>query len=215
MTNRAETIPQEIDPPYEILAVSVDRVDYTKGILQKIEAVDRFLGKYPQYREKFVFVQIGALSRMHIKAYKQLIDSVQALAEEINWKYQSGYWYPIVIINKRIDYPAQLAYYRSANLCLVGSLHDGMNLVAKEYIMANTDNKGMLILSRFTGAARELKESILVNPYDSDGVAEAIKQAIEMDHAEKVERLTKMKETIRENNVYNWARNFIRTLLKL
>ncbi|MBI4833763.1 MAG: trehalose-6-phosphate synthase [Planctomycetes bacterium] len=215
VTKRTPLIAHEIDPPYEILAVSIDRVDYTKGILQKIQAVDRFLDKHPQYKEKFVFIQIGALSRMHIKAYKQLIDDVQALAEEVNWKHQSGAWYPIVITNKKLDYTTHLAYYRTADICIVGSLHDGMNLVAKEYLMADADNKGILILSRFAGAARELKEAILVNPYDPDGVADAIKQAIEMNPVEKTERLNKMKETIRENNIYFWAGNFIEKLVKL
>ncbi|MCK5577923.1 MAG: trehalose-6-phosphate synthase, partial [Planctomycetes bacterium] len=134
---------------------------------------------------------------------------------EINWKYKSGAWYPIVLVNKRIDYLAQISYYRAADLCLVGSLHDGMNLVAKEYIMANTDNRGMLVLSQFTGSARELKDAVLVNPYDLDGFARGIRRAIEMSPQKKREKLKKMKEVIGENNIYYWAGQFINELVKL
>ena len=211
-----ENIPDSIDPPYEILAVGIDRVDYTKGILERIKAVDRFLEKYPQYQGKFVFLQFGALSRIHIKSYKQLIDNIQALAEEVNWKYGKGYWYPIVVKNIRLDYASHLALYRAADLCLVSSLHDGMNLVAKEFIAANVDKKGVLILSQFTGASREYsREAVMVNPYDPDGFADAIKYAIEMSGKEKKERMEKMRQILEENNIYRWAGKFISNLLKL
>lgn len=210
-----EELPQTIDPPYDILALSIDRVDYTKGIIEKIRAVDKFLEKYPQYQRKFVFYQKGALSRLHIKTYKNLIDEIQSLAEEVNWKYRSGHWYPIVLMNQKIDYKTQLALLRACDLCLVGSLHDGMNLVAKEFIAANVDLKGMLILSKFTGAARELKEAVLVNPYDIDSFADAIKDTIEMSQDEKKERIGKMRESIQENNIYKWAGKFIGELIRI
>ncbi len=211
-----QNIPDTIDPPYEILALGVDRVDYTKGIIERIKAIDRFLEKYPQYQGKFVFMQFGALSRIHIKSYKQLIDNVQSLAEEVNWKYGKGYWYPVVIKNVRLDYASHLAFYRAADMCLVSSLHDGMNLVAKEFIAANVQRKGALILSHFTGASREFpKEAILVNPYDPDGFADAIKYAIEMSSKEKEERMEKMQQSLEENNIYRWAGKFISNLLKL
>jgi len=208
-------LPEEIDPPYEILCLSIDRVDYTKGILEKIRAVDRFLEKYPEYQGRFVFLQLGVLSRMHIRTYKQLIDDIQALAEEVNWKYRSGYWYPIVLINRRLDYLTHLAYYRACNIFLVGSLHDGMNLVAKEYIMANVDLKGMLVLSRFTGASRELKEAILVNPFDTEGFADAIFSVVNMSEEDRKRRVVEMQNTIRENNIYKWAGKFIQELTAL
>ena len=215
VTKKVEDLPSEIDPPYEILALSIDRVDYTKGIVEKIRAVDRFLEKYPQYQKKFVFFQKGALSRLHIKTYKNLIDEIQSIAEEINWKYRSGNWYPIVLLNSKIDYATHLALYRACDLCLVGSLHDGMNLVAKEFISANVDLKGMLLLSKFTGAARELKEAVLVNPYDIESVADAMKEAIEMSPDEKKDRIKKMRENIQENNIYKWAGKFIANLVKI
>ncbi len=215
VTKNIEKIPHEIDPPYEIFCLGIDRVDYTKGIIEKIKAVDRFLEKYPEYQSRFVYLQLGVLSRLRIQAYKNLINSLQALAEEVNWKYRSGYWYPIVLVNTRFDYEKLLAYYRSADICLVGSLHDGMNLVAKEFMMANVDLKGMLVLSQFTGAARELKEAILINPYDTEGFADGIYKALNIPRDEKVKRIKKMREDIFENNIYKWAENFIGQLVKL
>jgi len=212
---RMKIIPEEIGPPYEILCLSIDRVDYTKGILEKIKAVDRFLEKYPEYQGRFVFLELGALSRLHIKTYKQLIDDIESLAEEVNWKYRSGYWYPIVIINRRLDYTTHLAYYRTCDLFLVGSLHDGMNLVAKEYNMANVDLKGMLVLSQFTGAARELKDAILINPFDIEGVADAIFSVCKMSEKERKRRMRKMQKVILENNIYKWAGKFILQLSEL
>lgn len=212
---KMKIIPEEIDPPYEILCLSIDRIDYTKGILEKIRGVDRFLEKYPEYQGRFVFLQLGALSRLHIKAYKQLIDDIQSLGEEVNWKYRSGYWYPIVLVNRRLDYNTHLAYYRACDLFLVGSLHDGMNLVAKEYIMANVDLRGMLILSQFTGAARELRDAVLVNPFDTEGFADAIFSAVKMSEKERKKRLRKMQKVILENNIYKWAGKFILQLSEL
>lgn len=211
-----ERLPSEISPTYEILGVGIDRVDYTKGLLERLHAIDRFLEKYPQYQGKFVFIQVGALSRIHIKSYKKLIENVQTLAEEINWKYRQGRWYPIVITNKRIDFATHLALYRMADLCIVSSLHDGMNLVAKEFLAANVDKKGMLILSHFTGTAREMQDkAVLVNPYDVDGFADAIKQAIEMPPEEKQRRIRKMRAIVKERNIYRWAGKFMSNLFKL
>jgi len=212
---RMKSLPEEIDPPYEILCLSIDRVDYTKGILEKIRAVDRFLEKYPEYQGRFVFIQLGILSRLHIKTYKQLIDDIEALGEEVNWKYRSGYWYPIVLVNRRLDYTTHLAYYRLCDLFLVGSLHDGMNLVAKEYIMANVDLKGMLILSQFTGAARELKDAILINPFDTEGFADALYSTLRMSEEERKRRVKKMQKVVQENNIYKWAGKFILELSEL
>ncbi|MBL7070731.1 MAG: trehalose-6-phosphate synthase [Candidatus Omnitrophica bacterium] len=211
-----DNLTSQIPPPYEVLALSVDRVDYTKGILERLKAVDRFLQKYPEYQKRFVFYQVGALSRIHIQTYKDLINKVQELAEEINWKYKSGNWYPIVLNNKGIDYEQHLALYRSADLCIVSSLHDGMNLVAKEYVAANVDLKGTLVLSQFTGSARELsKGAILINPYDFDSTADAIKKAIQMPREEKVERMRRLRNNIAERNIYRWAGKVISNLARL
>ncbi|MFH1776774.1 MAG: trehalose-6-phosphate synthase [Candidatus Omnitrophota bacterium] len=215
VTAAGENIHELISSNYKILALGIDRIDYTKGLVEKLRAVDRFLEKYPEYQGKFVFAQFGALSRIRIKSYKQLLDNLQAVAEDINWKYRSGRWQPIVLVNKRIDYFTHLALYRMADLCFVSSLHDGMNLVAKEFISANVDCKGMLLLSKFTGSARELKNAVLINPYDPDGFADAIKQAIEMPPELRRKKIEKMRQIIAENNIYKWAVKFISNLVKL
>ncbi len=216
VTRIVEEVPHETGPPYEILALGIDRIDYTKGIIERIKAVDRFLEKYPEYQGKFLLLQIGALSRIHIKTYKNLIDNLQLLVGEVNWKYREGYWYPILFINRHLEYNTHLAYYRAADLALVSSLHDGMNLVAKEFISANVDLKGTLILSQFTGAAREFsKHAILVNPYDTESFADAIKEAIEMSAEDKRNRMESMRSIVKENNIYKWAGDFISELVKL
>ncbi len=210
-----EELPLQRGPYYEILALGVDRIDYTKGIIERIKAVDRFLEKNPQYQGKFLYLQIGALSRMHIKSYKRLFEDIQSLIEEINWKYRSGNWYPILFTSERLDYLTHLAYYRTADLMLVSSLHDGMNLVAKEFVSAQVDLKGVLILSPFTGAARELKEAISVNPYDTETFADAIKEGIELSSEDKKNRMQSMRDLIKENNIYKWTGDFISELVKL
>jgi len=156
------------------LGVGVDRVDYTKGILERFLAIERLMEKHPVYREKFVFVQIGAPSRTHIKRYHDLLAEVEAEAERINWRFQTGKWKPIVFLKRQHSHTEIDRYYRTADLCLVTSLHDGMNLVAKEFVAARHDEQGVLILSRFTGAARELRDAVAVNPYDIEQTAEAI-----------------------------------------
>ena len=194
------------------LGIGVDRVDYTKGILERFLAIERFLEKYPFYQGKFTFVQIGAPSRTHIKRYHDLLAEVEAEGERINWRFQGGKWKPIVFQKRQHSHTEILPYYRAADLCLVTSLHDGMNLVAKEYLAARTDERGVLILSQFTGAARELRDALLVNPYDIDQTAEAIRIALEMQPEEKQLRVQRMRRAIRENNIYRWAGNLITEL---
>jgi alpha,alpha-trehalose-phosphate synthase [UDP-forming] len=192
-----------------IMGVGVDRLDYTKGILERFLAVERFLEKYPNYQKLFTFVQIGAPSRTHIKRYHDLQAEIEAEAERINWRFQSGTWKPIVLLNRQHSHTEIMPYYRAADLCLVTSLHDGMNLVAKEYIASRQDERGVLILSRFTGAARELQDALQVNPYDIDQTAEAIRAAIEMQPEEKQIRMQRMRKLVREHNVYRWAASLI------
>ena len=134
----------------------MDRVDYTKGILERFLAIERLLEKYPSYQEKFTFIQIGAPSRTHIKRYHDLLGEVEAEADRINWRFQRGTWRPIALLKWHHTHQEIQRYYRVADLCLVTSLHDGMNLVAKEFLAARFDEQGVLILSQFTGAAREL-----------------------------------------------------------
>ncbi|MBV9183899.1 MAG: trehalose-6-phosphate synthase, partial [Acidobacteria bacterium] len=153
---------RELGVDARFVGVGVDRVDYTKGILERFLAIERMLDKHPAYQGKFVFVQIGAPSRTHIKRYHDLLADVEAEAERINWRFQSSTWKPVVFLKRHFSHREILRYYRAADLCMVTSLHDGMNLVAKEFIASRHDEQGVLILSRFTGAARELLDSVLV-----------------------------------------------------
>ncbi len=197
------------------MGIGVDRVDYTKGILERFLAIERFLEKYPSYQGKFTFVQIGAPSRTHIKRYHDLLAEVEAEAERINWRFQGGKWKPIVFLKRQHSHQEIEPYYRAADLCLVTSLHDGMNLVAKEFLAARRDERGVLILSQFTGAARELRDALLINPYDIDQTAEAIRAALEMEPEDKELRVQRMRKVIKEHNIYRWAGNLITELCEL
>jgi alpha,alpha-trehalose-phosphate synthase [UDP-forming] len=197
------------------MGVGVDRVDYTKGILERFLAIERFLEKYPSYQGKFTFVQIGAPSRGHLKRYHDLMEEVEAEANRINGRFQTDKWKPIVFLNRQHNHREVQSYYRAADLCLVTSLHDGMNLVAKEFVAARHDERGVLILSCFTGAANELRDALQINPYDIDQTAEAIRLALEMDPEEKQLRMQRMRKTVREHNVYRWAGNLIAELCEL
>ncbi|HTT07630.1 MAG TPA: trehalose-6-phosphate synthase [Gammaproteobacteria bacterium] len=196
----------------ERIAVGVDRLDYTKGIPERFRAVARFLEKYPQHRERFTFVQLGAPSRTHIRRYREHLAGLEALADEINWKYQTDTWKPIHFLIGHHDAATVYAFMRMASICIVSSLHDGMNLVAKEYVVAKDDNDGALILSEFAGAARELSDAQIINPYDIEQFADAIRDAIEMDPAERRTRMERMRRVVDEHNVYRWAAGFLTEL---
>jgi alpha,alpha-trehalose-phosphate synthase [UDP-forming] len=197
------------------MGIGVDRLDYTKGILERFFAIERFLEKYPRYQGFFTFVQIGAPSRTHIKRYHDLQAEVEEEAERINWRFQADQWKPIVLLNHQHSHKEIEPYYRAADLCLVTSLHDGMNLVAKEFVATRHDERGVLILSCFTGAARELQDALQVNPYDIDQTAEAIRAALEMPAEEKQLRMQRMRKLIREHNVYRWAATLIGELCEV
>jgi trehalose-6-phosphate synthase len=197
------------------LGIGVDRVDYTKGLLERFRGIERFLEKWPAYVGKFTFVQVGAPSRTTIPRYHDFLAEVEAEAARINAPYQSGNWKPIVFLPRHHSHGEILPYYRAADLCMVTSLHDGMNLVAKEFVVARNDDEGALILSQFTGASRELRDAIIVNPYDTDQVAAAIRLALEMDPAERRTRMQRMRRTVKEHNVYRWAGNLIAELSEI
>jgi len=195
-----------------MLGIGVDRVDYTKGIPERFRGLERLFELYPYFREKLTFVQIGAPSRTHIKRYQDLLVEVEQEADRINRRFRAGGWKPIVFLNKHHNHQQIQTYYREADFCLVTSLHDGMNLVAKEYIAARSDEQGALILSRFTGASHELTDALMVNPYDTNELAEAIHTAFKMSVDEKRERMQRMRATVKEHNVYRWAGNLIAEL---
>jgi trehalose-6-phosphate synthase len=199
----------------KFMGVGVDRVDYTKGILERFYGIERFLEKYPYYQGKFAFVQIGAPSRMQIKRYLELYADVEAEANRINRRFQTNQWKPIVLLKRLHTHQEIERFYRASDLCLVTSLHDGMNLVAKEYVAARDDERGVLILSRFAGASRELHDALIVNPYDTESIADAINTALEMPSPEIERRMQALRRTVREHNVYRWAANLISELSEI
>lgn len=198
----------------QIVGLGVDRIDYTKGIPERFRALDLFFEKYPQYKGKVKFIQAGPLSRIHIQQYKDLNEELTRLMVEINFKHERGRWKPIQFHRSNFGKKELMALYRLADFCVVSSLHDGMNLVAKEYVASRADNTGVLILSQFTGAARELESALLVNPYDVDGLAENIRLAIEMPEGEKQKRMGKMREVVQKNNIYRWTGKVLSELLR-
>jgi len=212
---QAENIRKEFQLDGKIVALGVDRIDYTKGILERIMAIDRFLEKNPQYKDKFVFIQLAAPSRTHIKRYHDLIGEIDELVEKKNWKYSDGLWKPIIYLKRHFSPEEIKPYYLLADICVVSSLHDGMNLVAKEYVASKSDSNGVLILSRFTGAARELTDAVPINPYAIEEFADAIKFAVEMPLEERKKRMKNMRKIVAENNVYRWAGNIITELTAL
>jgi trehalose 6-phosphate synthase len=160
-------------------------------------------------------VQIGAPTRTHIKRYHDLQAEVEAEADRINWRFQADQWKPIVLLNRQHSHQEIAPYYRAADLCLVTSLHDGMNLVAKEFVATRQDEGGVLFLCCFPGAARYVRPALQVNPYDIDQTAEAIRAALEMKPEEKQMRMQRMRKQVRENNVYRWAGSLIGELCEV
>jgi trehalose 6-phosphate synthase len=189
----------------EFLGVGVERVDYTKGLPERFHALRQFFERHPEYRERLVFVQLAAPSRSRIKRYEVLQAELRTTIDEVNRALRTRHWQPIIYLERHLDRAEIWPFYRYADFCLVSSLHDGMNLVAKEFVSVREDGDGVLILSRFTGAARELRGALMVNPYDFDETAEAIRAAIEMRPEERTLRMTGMRRQVQEHNIYRWA----------
>jgi trehalose-6-phosphate synthase len=198
----------------EIIGVGFDRMDYTKGIPDRFRAIERFFEKYPEYSSKVVFIQGGVPSRSQLEPYKKLNVEIESLVEKINWAHDLGRWKAIIYLREHLPPLSLMALRRMANFFVVSALHDGMNLVAKEFVASRSDDKGVLILSPFTGAARELPDALLANPYAIDHFAETIKKALEMPPAEQRKRMQKMRKVVQENNIYKWAADMITDLVK-
>jgi trehalose 6-phosphate synthase len=194
--------------------LGLDRIDYTKGIPERLLAVDRMLEKHPELKEKIVFLQMGEISRIHIPKYKALNDEINALVEQINWKHSTDGWQPIILVRRHLSFFELLAFYRIGAICIVSSLHDGMNLVAKEFVSSRSDEEGMLVLSQFTGASRELTDAVLINPYDREQSSEAIFKALSLPDEERRKYMAKMRQAIEQNNIFRWAGKIISELLK-
>jgi trehalose 6-phosphate synthase len=180
--------------------------------VERLLAIEHLFQKHPMYIEQIVFAQIASPSRTRIPSYVGLRFQVREAVERINRRYQTSNWKPIILIERQFSHDEVARFYRAADLCMVTSLHDGMNLVAKEYPAARNDGDGVLVLSRFTGAAQELKNALLINPYDTEQVCEAIHAGLCMNQAERRLRMQRMRQQVKENNVYRWASSMLTDL---
>ena len=192
-----------------LLGIGVDRLDYTKGVEERLLAVELLLERHPEFIGRFSFAQLAAPSRTKIERYRQLNEDVEQLAERINARFGKKDYKPILMLRRHHEPPDVFRYYRAADLCYVSSLHDGMNLVAKEFVAARDDLRGVLVLSEFTGAAREMTEALIVNPYDLEGSSEALATALTMPPLEQRDRMRSMRALISQFNVYRWAGNML------
>jgi len=191
------------------LGIGVDRADYTKGLLERFAGLERFFERWPEFIGEFTFVQIAAPSRTDIKRYQDLLTAIEAEAARINKRFQTPVWKPLVLLTRHHDHTEIDPYYRAAALCMVTSLHDGMNLVAKEFVATRDDEGGVLILSQFAGASGELDDAIIVNPYDTEQLADALHTALMMPESDATARMHRMRNTVREHNVFRWAGRLI------
>jgi trehalose 6-phosphate synthase len=207
VNRRGEAILREIDTgtAKPFLFVGTDRIDYTKGITERLRAFDLLLTRNPDLRGRVVLLQLAAPSRTVVEAYRKLNEELDACVNEVNWRHQTDDWQPVRFFRGHHDYYAVLAACRLADAVVVTSLHDGMNLVAKEFVSARTDGDGILILSRYTGAARELGDAILVNPFDLYELAEAMEKAFCMAPEERRQRMEKLRSGVERNGVYDWG----------
>jgi len=196
-------------PADTMIGIGVERLDYTKGIIERFMAIERFFELHPEWIGKFSFIQIAAPSRAGITTYKQFADEVKEMVERVNHRFSNPKAPPIVLIHEHRTAAEVMEYFRSAKLCVVMSLHDGMNLVAKEFIASREDERGSLILSLFAGAAKEFPQAFLVNPYDIEQIAESIFITLKLDINEEIQRMRSMRNHVREHNVYRWAGNML------
>jgi len=210
-----ESLRREFDLEGKYVGIGMDRMDYTKGIPERLQALDKFLKDNPKYKGKVVFIQAGMPSRTQIDTYKAIGQRIDDLMNGINDKYGTASWKPVIPMTRQLALETLNALRRLAHFCIVSSLHDGMNLVAKEYVSSRVDGDGVLILSQFTGAAVEMQDSLLINPYDISDFALKIKEAIEMPEAERRRRMKNMREIVADNNIYRWGGSMVSRLISI
>jgi len=199
----------------DLVGLGVDRLDYTKGILERFKALEFLFDLHPEYLEKFTFLQIAPVSRGTLKKYQEYSEEVTAEAERVNARFGRGGWRPIVLEKRHFTHKELTALYRLAGVCLITPLHDGMNLVAKEFVAARGDEAGVLILSQMTGASRELKGAIAINPYSAEETAEALHEALQMPKTEQHRRMKAMRDAVKNYNVYRWSAELIKAVSSL
>ena len=190
-------------------------MDYTKGIVDRFMALEQLFERQPEWIGKMAFLQIAAPSRGTLPAYQQLHQECMAFVEAFNERYGRGGYKPIIMLAEHHTQDDIYNVYRAADACVVSSLHDGMNLVAKEFVAARDDEQGVLILSTFAGASRELLEALIVNPYDATAMGEAMARALTMPEEEQRQRMRRMREIVRDNNIYRWAGSMLQDAARL
>jgi trehalose 6-phosphate synthase len=203
---------REIGGAPEILGIGIDRIDYTKGIPERLAALDLLFEEHPEYLGRLVFVQIGVPSRGEIPEYRALQDEIAALVDQINARWSTAHWKPIVYLARRCDRQSLIALHLLADFCVVSSLHDGMNLVAKEFVASRIDEDGVLVLSEFAGAAHELRDALIVNPYSVADIARRMHDAIAMEPHERRRRMAAMRRAVAANNIYRWGAGLLSAL---
>ena len=214
-TCRAEIFERLGLPEHNRLAVGVTRLDYTKGIEEAFCAVERMLQCYPECRDAFTFVQLAAPSRTRLPAYREYAERVSVAAERVNRRFGHSSWRPVVLLDAHHEPADVYRFLRAADVCYVSSLHDGMNLVAKEFVAARDDEQGALVLSAFAGAARELRDALIVNPYDLDAAAHALAAGLAMPREEQQRRMSAMRTIVAEHNAYKWAARILTDVSRL
>jgi trehalose 6-phosphate synthase len=201
---RASALRQRYARGGRALGISVDRVDYTKGIPERLKALDRLWSDSPELRGRFTMIVVATPSRTELTAYQNLESEVLTSVREINDRYGTEDWEPIVLVHDNVHAELLAAIYRAADLCLVSSLQDGMNLVAKEFVASQVDEHGVLVLSRFTGAAEEIAEAVLINPFNVGGFADGIRAALEMEPGERRRRMRAMRAQLHKSTIFDW-----------
>lgn len=211
MSNRPETVKRmknlrsrlKIQPDF-IVGLGVDRLDYTKGLLKRLWALDEFLHRYPKYHSRFLFIQIATPSRAESDSYRQYRGILQSTVNEINSKYGKSDWKPIEYIEGQMNHESLVAYYRMATFCLVSSVYDGLNLVSKEYVASQVEEDGVLVLSEMAGSLEELDGALPINPYDVEGIALTLSEAVEMKKEERIARMSRMRTHIQKYDIFYW-----------
>jgi trehalose 6-phosphate synthase len=198
----------------DLVGVGIERLDYTKGIPDRLRGFDYLLETHPEYQGRVRFIQVAVPSRTHVPAYRQINQEADDAVQAINDRWRTDTWEPITYIKDQQGAVDMMALHRLSRFCIVSSLHDGMNLVAKEFVASRHDDDGVLILSRFTGSARELGDALLINPFSIGEIAEAMHMAIEMPEEERHRRMQRMRAHVKEYNVYRWAGRILSSLLK-
>jgi len=208
--NEIETFKEELKDRRLILGV--DRLDYTKGIPERLLGYERFLELNPDYHEKLELLQVGVPSRTEVRSYRELRENVEQIVGRVNGRFGSARWTPIKYIYRPIPFPRLCALYRYADIGFITPLRDGMNLVSKEFVACQTDSKGVLIISEFAGAAAELPEAIHVNPYDTEALADSLKTALSLTARERKRRMSALFRRVKRSHVTQWRERFLRDL---